>query len=233
MGCGTLIALGTAAAGAGMQSAAAAGEQDAMNAATGQQVAWQNALSQKGQEVASQSAAQSTPAAMTQQQQQGAQLAQAATQQAALAPLASASTATTPGANVAYSAQGAKNSLAQQANAQQQGYGNIGLQQYLKDLAANSQLGALQTQSQRYASIYPSMMQSAANSEQGLSAAGGLVGALGSLAGTAYNQGLFTSKVPTSVGWSSALNPNYSWGFTPTNMSAAASSPYYFQQLGL
>lgn len=194
MGCGTLVALGLGGAGAGLGVDAASQEQSAMNQAVQNQINAQNQYQKKGLGVFNQSLAQSTPTAMTGQQATGAQQYLDASRQAALTPLSlpSNASAALPGnQNIAYQGQQAKNQLAQGANAQLQGYGNIGLSQYLKDLQANSQLGVIGTQAQRSAQAFPTLLQGAANSSQNEASWGKILSTLGALTGVGSSVGLF------------------------------------------
>jgi hypothetical protein len=197
MGCGTIAALALGGAGAGAKIDAASSERDAMNQTTQQQINTQNAYAKKGMSVFDQSLAQSTPQAMSQQQQAGSQQVAQATKAAALTPVSLPSnTDQSNAANVSYQGQQAKNQLAQGANADLQGYSNIGLQQGLKDQSANSQLGVIGTDASRSASIFSTLLQNAQNSSSGEASIGSLLSTLGSVLGMASATGLL-SKAAT------------------------------------
>ncbi|MDE2097298.1 MAG: hypothetical protein KGL39_08655 [Patescibacteria group bacterium] len=169
-------------------------ERNAMNDATAQQIAQQQAYQNKAMPLFQQSLAQSSPNAMAQQQQQGAQKVTNAQQQAALVPLALPSNVGSTNQslqNVSNTGQAARNALAQASDAQAQGYSNIGLQQGIKDLLTNSQLGLINTEAARSAQYFPQILEAAGQSEQGLSAAGGLLGSLGALLGVGSAVGAF------------------------------------------
>jgi len=209
MGCGAgIAALALGGAGAGFGVDAASSEQDAMNQVTQQQINAQNAYAKQGMGVFNQSLAQSTPEAMQQQQAAGAQQVAQATQKAALTPMGLPSNANpNPAANIAYQGQQVKNQLAQGANADLQGYNNIGLQQYLKDLSTKSQLGVIGTNASRSASIFPTLLQNAGQSSSNEASIGSLLGSLGSILGIGSAVGLFGgAAAPTStIDWQSAL----------------------------
>lgn len=201
MGCGTIAALALSGAGAGAKIGAASSESDAMNQATQQQINAQNAYAKKGMSVFDQSLAQSTPQAMSQQQQTGSQQVAQATQAAALTPVGLPSNSNpSNAANVAYQGQQTKDQLAQGANADLQGYSNIGVQQGLKDQSVNSQLGVIGTNARRSASIFPTLLQNAQISANGEASIGSLLSTLGSILGMASATGLLSkAATPTST----------------------------------
>ena len=207
MGCGTLIGLALGVGGAVVKEDAASKEQDAMNQAVQQQLNQQNAFAKQGTNLFQNSLSQSTPQAMGQQQAAGAQQVLGASKAAALTPLALPSNQGIQD-QVSSAGQQAKNSLAQQSNAQMQGYGNIGLSQYLKDLSTNSQLGVIGKQAQQSANVFPSVLQGAANSQGDLSALGSLLGTAGMLTGMGSASGLFggAATAPTLAGVGLANN---------------------------
>jgi hypothetical protein len=103
-------------------------------------------------------------------------------------------------ANVAYQGQQTKDQLAQGANADLQGYSNIGVQQGLKDQSVNSQLGVIGTNARRSASIFPTLLQNAQISANGEASIGSLLSTLGSFLGLASATGLLSkAATPTST----------------------------------
>ena len=204
MGCGTLAALGLTAAGGVTGAVASSEEAKNMQRATEDQVAKQMAFSKRDQGLFNNSLAQSTQPAMQGQLQQGQAEINNATKAATLTPLSASlpGDAASQAQNVSSSNQAAKNTLLQGANANLQGYGNIGLQQHLKDMDTAGQMGIVGSEAQNSASLFPSMLSSAANSEGGLAALGKLLSAAGLVTGLGSSAGLFgagTSGVDTAL----------------------------------
>jgi hypothetical protein len=178
MGCGTIASSLLLGGGTGMQMYAAEQEKSAMNNATQAEIDRQKQYRDKERGVFQHSLAQSTPDAVASQQQQGAQQYQNAVQQAQAAPLSLAAPALGDAAN-----NDARARMASQQNADWRGYGNIGLQQGLKDLQAGSQLGLLNNQAQASNAVLPLELQSAAHSQDMLANIGKLLNVGGSLIG--------------------------------------------------
>lgn len=202
MGCGTLATLGLGLAGTGLSLDASLGEQRNMNNAVNWELGQQQGFQKKATPVFQQSLAQSTPQAMTGQQAAGQQQFLNASRNAALTPLSlpsQVSGQTDNASNIAYQGQQARNQLSQGNNAALQGYSNIGLQQYLKDLSANSQLGLINNQAQQTLGILPSLLQGAQQSRSGESAIGSLLGTAGLLTGLGSASGLF-GQAPMATG---------------------------------
>lgn len=218
MGCGTLAALALTGAGAGLGVDASIGERNAMNNAVNQQLAAQQGFQKQATPVFQQSLGASTPQAMQGQQQAGQQQAAAATRNAALQPLASPSLPfSNPATNISYQGQQAKNAQQQGASAALRGYSNIGLQQALKDLSANSQLGLIGNQARSSASVFPYLLQGASQSRSGEASLGSLLGSLGTLTGLGSAAGLFGSAATPSstIGWANALKTPIGGSVTP------------------
>jgi hypothetical protein len=184
MGCGTLLALGLGAVGTGMQVSAASQERKAMNDVANTQIQQQDALTQRGLKQFQTALGNSTPEAQVKNQQTGASQVMDASRKAAVTPLAMPGGANpNQGQAVSYGGQAIKNQLAHQANAQMQGFGNVPLQLGLSNLNTNSNMGLIGSTSQRLASIYPFLMQNAAQSQSGRASAGNLLGSLGMMLG--------------------------------------------------
>lgn len=224
MGCGTLAALALTGAGAGAKMYAGQQEQNAMNNATNAELQQQQQFQKQGSQIFQNSLAQSTPQAAQQQIGQGVQNIAGATQASALPPVSLPQTGpTSNAARVSYSGQDAQNQRGAQANAGLQGYGNFTLQQGLKDLSANSQLGLLGNQAAASERVLPYMLQQAANSQAPLAGIGSLLGTAGQLVGIGSLTGAFgggAAAAPTA-GQIGALGA----GFGPTTASFANSLP--------
>jgi hypothetical protein len=121
--------------------------------------------------------------------------------------------------------QATRNMLSNQAMGGLQGYQTYGLNQYLKDLAARTQLGVIGNEARQSASVMPYEVQAAQNVGQGLRAAGSLLGAGGGLLGIASLVG--GNQSPSFFGGSDG-NPitNPSAGLAPFYLS-----PMYGGQL--
>lgn len=180
MGCSTLVGAALSLAGAGVNEAAALKTQDKMNDIMAANQTQQNQLQQKNQGVFQNSLAQSTPDAAKQQVQIGADKFKNAAQQAQNVPLGLASNSLT---STDKSADTARAGLNRDAMANYAGYGQYGVEQGLKDQAANSQIGANNNQSQFINSLLPSELGAAQNTYSGLNSFGSLLGAGGNLVG--------------------------------------------------
>ena len=180
MACGAIASLALSVAGAAMQSGANQLTQNNMNDLTEQELQRQQAFARKGQQVFQNSLGQSTPSSAQQQLNQGQQQALGNIQQVQGVPL-SLSMPSSTGINTA--ANTARQNMSNQAAAGYQGRSNFPLQQYLKDLSANSQLGLIGNQAQQSESVLPYELSQAQNSYGWLSGLGGLLGTAGSLVG--------------------------------------------------
>ncbi len=180
MGCGTIVGLLLGGAGAGVSELANVNTRNTMNDTVNQELARNQAYQKQGSQVFNQSLAQSTPQAANQQIGQGQQQLAGLISNAQATPMS----ASMPSfGNVNTQTQTAKNQLSNTAAANIGGYSNYGLQQYLKDLQAQSQLGVINKNAQGWANILPAQLQQASQSQSGLSALGSLLGTGGLLAG--------------------------------------------------
>jgi hypothetical protein len=200
MGCGTIAGLALSLAGAGTQEVASSNAQDAMNGVTQNEINQQNQFAQKGKQVFQQSLGQSTPAAANKQIQQGTQQAANSITQAQAVPLSAQ--------------ESARQGLSNSAASNYYGQSNYPLQQYLKDLSANSQLGVIGNQSAQVARNFPVYLQQAQQSQNGLAGIGSLLGTAGGLLG------MYSASQPTN---------NFSFG--PTASQAAWGNQAPFMQL--
>lgn len=185
MGYPILLAVGAAvsAAGAGVQEAGVAQSNRAMNNTINDELTQQAEYQKQGQQVFQQSLQQSSPQSTQQQMQQGQQLAQNQYQKLEAAPL---STGNAPFQSGAPSYQAEVQGRTQNSNASQaalQGYSEWDLQQAIKDLSANSQLGIINRNAAGAASILPYQMQQASHAGDALSGVGSLLGSAGGLVG--------------------------------------------------
>jgi hypothetical protein len=180
MGCGTLIALGLAGAGAGLGYAGEQQSKNAMNNSINAELGRQQGFTKQAQGVFNQSLGQSTPQAAQQQIGQGTQQALQTIGRAQNVPAAFSMPsfgATNTGQ------QQAKMDLSNQASAGMQGYGEYTLDQALKDMQARSQLGVISNEAASSAAVNPYEIQAASQRGAPLQAAGSLLGTLGTLGG--------------------------------------------------
>jgi len=215
MACGTALALTAGSLAA--NEAANVNIRHKMNALTGQELARQRDFAKKGQGVFNQSLGLSTPGAAQSQIQQGQQQLGQSINQAQAVPLS----LSMPGSDNGNTAvQSAQRGLSNRAAASIGGYSNFGLQQQLKDLDANSQLGLIGSKARGSMNVLPTELQQAQQSQQGLQTLGTLLGVGGTLAGL---YGL--SAAPAATGVSSAQLAGLGAGYGPMTAASAASLP--------
>jgi hypothetical protein len=202
------------AAGAGVSEIGVQKSSNAMNKATQNEINQQNNYAKQGQQVFQQSLAQSTPGAAQQQIQQGQQQAANSIAQAQQTPL-SLSQPSSGGQNNADNT--ARQGLSNASASNYFGQSNYPLQQYLKDLQANSQLGVIGNQSQQAARNFPTYLQAAGQAGQGLQAAGSLLGSFGGLLGAGLSSAApaVTSNYMAYPGTASMLNAAKLQSLTP------------------
>jgi hypothetical protein len=195
-----------------------------MNDTVSAEEAQQQQYQKQAQNVLQQSIAQSTPAAAQQQIGQG---------QQQLAGLISNTQAVPMSASMpsisSSSALGDVNSKTNAAKAQMSntaasnfgGYSNYGLQQYLKDLQAKSQLGVINQNASGWANILPAQLQQASQSQSGISDLGTLLSTAGKLGGvysatsapsTNYMSYPGTASMLNGIAQQNVLNPYYMMG---------------------
>lgn len=192
------IAAALAVAGTGTQIAANNQTQSAMNQATQQQINAQNDYAKKGQQVFQQSLDQSTPQAAKQQIGQGQQQAAQSIANAQSIPL----TAQQPSfGNVNTAQESARQGLSNNAASNYFGQSNFGLQQYLKDLQAQSQFGVIGGQSGQSARNFGSNLSAASQAGNNLGALGSLLGTGGSVLGS-----YAASQAPQQTGFNQIGN---------------------------
>lgn len=197
MGCGTLIGAALSAVGAGTQLAASSKAKGQMTDVMNAQQAEQRKLRQQGSEVFDKSLALSTPDAAKQQIGQGQDAYRTAAQNTLAVPLGLPNNATT---STDAAANQARASLGADAMANYAGYGQLGQEQSIKDRAAQSQLGVINSQSQYANSLLPGELTAAQHSYDGLSGIGSLLGTAGTLTGLANAAGLFSSSPMAGLG---------------------------------
>ncbi len=182
----TIAGIATMLAGTGMSEYAGFSENQAMNNAAGAELERQRGYQQKGIGEFEQSLAQSTPAAAQQQRQAGTQSAMNEYQKMAQVPSPTTQSYGDPSAT-----QNKINQAGSQATvagrgaaaAPMQGVQDWQLQQYIKDLQANSGLQQNMLNAQRSEQVLPLELQQAQQSMQGLSGIGSLVSTAGGLMG--------------------------------------------------
>lgn len=180
MACGTIAALGLGLGGAGVDMYANNQVRNKMNSDTSAELARQKQYQNQASNVFDQSLNKSTPQAANQQIGQGQQQLAGLINQVQGVPL-SASMPSFGDTNS--QTQQAKQGMSNKAASTLGGYGNFGLQQNIKDLQANSQLGLISGQARQSANVLPYELQQAQNSEQGLQSIGSLMSMAGMLAG--------------------------------------------------
>lgn len=232
-------------------------EKGAMNDAVKRELLRQSGFQRKATGAYEQSLGQSTPQAAQKQLGQGQQQALAEYQKVQAVPL-SVSSPVQPGAKdqiTQSSRNNAYSDLMAKRNAENQGYGNFGLQQYLKDLTANQQIGAIGNMAGRSQGILPYEVQAASQSWGGLHALGTALQAAGSLAGI-YNginagssglagTGFSQSNIPANfsaaplasagdatLGGAAAVSPWASTSWLPLGQTASMVQPWYTKPLG-
>lgn len=184
MSCGTIAGLVLGGAGAGVNAYAGERTHGAMNSAVNQEMARNRGYQQQGQQVFQQSLDQSTPQAAKQQIGQGQQQLAGLIQNAQAVPLSASMPSNTLGdSGVNAQAQQAKTNMSNTAASNYGGYSNYGLQQYLKDMQAQNQLGVINQNARGWANVLPAQLQDAQNSQQGLQALGSLLGTAGLVTG--------------------------------------------------
>lgn len=212
MGCGTIAGLALAAAGAGAKEYGNIQSTNAMNSKVAQEMGRQKGYQGQANSVFQNSLSQSTPQSVGQQLGQGQQLAMQATRNATNVPFGS-SQAPLP-SNLGALAQqqlGATLQNNNQNNAALQGYSNIGLQQGLKDQLAQSQLGLVNTNAGRSASVLPYELQQAQGVGAPWEGAGSLLSAAGMVTGLS-GLGAVPASAPVAGQTAGALNEFYGLG---------------------
>jgi len=208
MGCGAIAGLALGLGGFGASEAASSMEGNAENQKLQAELARQKQYGQQGRNLFNQSLGQSTPQAATQQITQGAQQALGVGRPASQIPFG-VSTVPLPGqqGQRAQGQLGATLGAGQQSNATLQGYGNYGLQQWLKDQSIGSQLGVNNMNAQRSAQVLPMELQQASQSQQGLASLGKLLSAAGLLTGLGSSIGGFGApSAATNASVQASLN---------------------------
>ena len=183
MGCGTIVEIAGAAlalGGAGTEMYANNQVRNKMNNLTGQELTRQKQYQNQASDVFNQSLSKSTPQAANQQIGQGQQQLAQLINQVQGVPLS----ASMPSfGDVNSSSQQAKQGMSNTAASNLGGYSNYSLQQRLKDIAAQSQLGVISGNARQSSNVLPYELQQAQNSEQGLQSAGSIMSDVGMLAG--------------------------------------------------
>jgi hypothetical protein len=186
-----LAGLALSAGGAAAQAEGAAKDQSAMNTAVEDEVAQQQQYANQGRNVFEQSLSKSGPQTAQADIQQGQE--QALTDYQKLEGLdlnASGQSAPFQTDKSALNVDTGRTSLSNAAQAKLQGYSEWDLQQQIKDLQANGQLGVIATNARNTANLLPYQLQAAQHAGDAwtgvgslLSTAGGVAGSLGALGG--------------------------------------------------
>jgi hypothetical protein len=178
MGYTELIGLALAAAGAGTSIAASKQSRDAMNEQVNSSLLQQQQFQQQATPIFQQSLAQSGPKVAGQQVAQGAQDARSLYDAVSKVPNAG-STSPLPVDTQRLSGQV---NQARDAGAQQQGYSNFALQQWLKNQEANRNLGVIGNLSTSANANTGILTQLAGQKSAGMAGIGSLLGTAGNLA---------------------------------------------------
>ena len=179
MAYGAIIPMVLAAAGTAVSMAGQAQQRDQQNAAVQAELQRQQQYQKNASLAYQQSLAESTPKAAERQIGEGQQQALGAYQNIEKTPLSIASSAASP-TSIITNEDAARQALSNNAQAGIQGYKNFSLQQWLKDMEAKNQLGAVSAQSRASQSILPYELQGASSPLTGI---GELLGAFGQVAG--------------------------------------------------
>ena len=179
--------IGTAAslAGTGASVAAASAQQDEMDKAVRQQLLQQKGFQKRGTELFQASQQKSTPRAAQQQIGQGEEKAKQLYAQLQSVPMATLASPSVTPANAAVDTQrqAEYGRVIGAPNAALQGLTDYNLQQWIKNLQAQTGLGVNSLLSQNAASVLPYRIQDASTSQQGLQGLGSLLSTAGNLAG--------------------------------------------------
>lgn len=220
------------AAGAGTQIVAGQDEKNKMNQAVASQLAQQQQYQKQGQSLVNENIAQNTAPQADKDISAGTNNALSEYAKVNAIPL------TTSSSNGAIGgAQGKDSIIGQDASnkvglnnssaAPLQGYNDWQVQQWIKNLQTNTGLSQIQRNSQNSASVLPLQLQSAQNSENGLSGFGSLLNTGGGLLGTYGATRPVSSNAYSGTGLSSIVNgmgatplgsmPNYSGVYSGWN----------------
>lgn len=183
MGVETIAGLAASLIGAGLSASAASSEQNAQNNAVKQELLRQQGFAQQGQKVFANNLAASTPQATQSGIQTGANQAANAVQLARAVPLSLGQSVSIPGQDSYSQATSARTALSDQANAANQGYNQFAVQQALRNLLSNQQLGVIGQASQSSGGILPYEVQQAGQSSAGQAGLGSLLSSLGGVLG--------------------------------------------------
>lgn len=201
-----LVALALTAAGTGTSMAASAAEQDAMNQKTKQEVLRQKGIQKKSTGEFEKSLAAGAPKVAQQQIDSGAEARLADMQKTAALPIGGASPLEMSSSNAVQAGQAAAQMSQQaQAKAKLGVYSDFDLQQWIKNLRAQQQIGMYGQFARQSAQVLPYELQAAGRSAEdmrgagtGLSAAGALVG-LGGAAGAFGSGASAASSAPAGT----------------------------------
>lgn len=174
----------TALAGTGLSISGAQTASNNMNNALKTELLRQQGYAKQGQSVFQQSLQQSTPQATKAGLDQGTQQAQQVQAQARAVPLSLSSTVGVPSNYTNDSTQQARTGLSDQANAKNQSYNAFAVQQALRNLLTNQQLGVIGSQAQASGGVLPYELQAAQQSGAGQQGFGSILQSLGGLLGT-------------------------------------------------
>lgn len=183
MACGTigqLASLALTTGGAVANGVANSNIRGKMNNLVGQELARNQGFQKQASNVFNQSFANSTPAAAQQQIGQGQRHLAGLIGNAQTVPITTSlpSISGTNDRDVS-----ARTQMSNKETSNFGGYSNYGLQQYLKNLDTNANLGLIGNQAQQWANILPTQLQQAQQSQGGLQTLGSLLGTAGMLTG--------------------------------------------------
>ena len=185
--CLQLLALAATLAGTGASVAAARQQESEMEKAVKRSLQQQQGFKRRGKEVYAKSLEEGSPAAAKRQIGEGTQEARELYERVQQVPLGQSSSAAVTPANKAVDTQRQSNysRLIGEPNAQMQGLTNYNLQQWIKNLQAQTQFGVNTSLSQGAAGVLPYRLQDAQNSAAGLQGIGSLLSTIGNVAGIA------------------------------------------------
>lgn len=200
-----MLAAGMAlsAAGAGAQMAGAANSRSAMNAQVAAEAARQKGYQDQAGKVFDESLQQSTPLTARQQMGQGEDRANAEYKKLESLPMGT-STAPFQSGTSGQVLNAGRTQQSNQAQARLQGYTEWDLQQAIKNMSANRQLGVIGTNAHRSAGVSPYEIQQASHAGDTLSGIGSLLG----LAGTTVGALGGLSGMGSAAGVGAGVNPN-------------------------
>lgn len=216
------IAAATTAASTGLQMAGQAKARSAQERASNAELLRQNEYQRQAQQVADESLAQSTRGKADEQIQQGTDARRAAyaritnppTQTAAATPAPVNRTVTTTGPTATANARStaltqAWNRILGNAQSRIGGYDDWGLAQAIKNQRAGQRLGQIAGNARGSANVLPAELEYASHAGDSLNSLAGILGAIGSVAGTYAATTPRATPINPALGGVDIVNPAY------------------------